>query len=86
MSKGATTPEGRARISAAQKRRWAQWREAKALGIPLPHKRIGRPPKPPATPPRTEWVESPEQAQARRIAYLKEKYPTRNWGDLKSLD
>ena len=31
MSKGATTPEGRARISAAQKRRWARWREAKLV-------------------------------------------------------
>jgi hypothetical protein len=79
MSKGATTLAGRQRIAAAQKRRWARWREAKALGIPLHHKRLGRPPKRPATPTRTEWGEMPEQHWERNAAYLRKRYPDRGF-------
>jgi hypothetical protein len=46
MSKGPTTAEGRRRVSEAQKRRWARWREDRAASIPATGKPIGRPRKP----------------------------------------
>jgi hypothetical protein len=70
MSKGPTTLEGRRRISEAQKRRWIRWREAKAAGVPLRHKPLGRPKKPPAMPPRSQWTETAEQRRARIVADL----------------
>ena len=34
LSTGPTTPEGRERISAAQRRRWEAWRNRQAVGSP----------------------------------------------------
>jgi hypothetical protein len=75
MSKGPTTVEGRRRIAEAQKRRWIRWREAKAVGIPLPHERLGRPPKASAMPTRTEWVETPDQRRSRILRICGSDFP-----------
>jgi hypothetical protein len=86
MSKGPTTVDGRRRISEGQKRRWIRWREARAAGIPLRHKRLGRPPKAKvkelAAPSTTQrWTTSPSERRARVIADLKVRYPHKNWDD-----
>jgi hypothetical protein len=93
MSKGATTPEGRKRISEAQKRRWARWREAKALGIPLHHKRLGRPPKAARAKPKPkvttiaewraekqqQWAQTAEQRRKRITDDLRKRFPQRGF-------
>lgn len=61
MARKAMSPEAKKRISEAAKRRWAEYRKAKASGMPVPaRKSVGRPAK-------TGWTPAKRAAQSRKI-------------------